>query len=101
WLLKDPEFFAAVQIVKDGGENNLHAHTNSNQMYFVLAGHVRFHGPGDTVIGDYGPNEGVFIPGGARYWFEKTGAEDLQLLQVVSIAGKSERIDCDPQKGWM
>ena len=102
WLVKDPQFTVAVQIVKDGGENNLHFHTNASQVYFVIAGQVRFHGVGDCVIADLGSQQGIFIPAGARYWFEKTGEDDLQMLQIVSRAGgKSERLDIQPKKEWM
>ena len=101
WLLKDPQVTVNVQIVKDGGENNLHYHTNANQVYFVIAGRVRFNGVRDTVISELGPQEGIFIPAGARYWFEKTGPEDLQVLHIVARTGKSERLDIAPQKDWM
>jgi mannose-6-phosphate isomerase-like protein (cupin superfamily) len=102
WLLKDPQVTVAVQIVKNGGENNLHYHTNASQVYFVLAGGVRFNGVADSVISELGPQQGIFIPAGARYWFEKTGSEDLQMLQIVSRSGgKSERLDIQPKKEWM
>jgi mannose-6-phosphate isomerase-like protein (cupin superfamily) len=102
WLLKDPQFTVAVQIVKDGGENNLHYHTNASQVYFVIAGQVRFNGVDDSVISELGPQQGIFIPAGARYWFEKTGSEDLQMLQIVARSGgKSERLDIQPKKEWM
>src|ERR1700759_1695480 len=49
----------AVQIVKKhGGENNLHYHTSSASFWMVLKGRVRFYGPGDVLIGEYGPPEG-------------------------------------------
>ena len=102
WLLRDPQFTVAVQIVKDGGENNLHYHTNASQVYFVIAGGVRFNGVGDSVISELGPQQGIFIPAGARYWFEKTGSEDLQMLQIVARSGgSSERLDIQPKKEWM
>src|SRR5262249_54148683 len=50
----------AVQVVKKhGGENNLHYHTTSASFWMVLKGRVRFYGPGDVVIGEFGPNEGT------------------------------------------
>ena len=92
-----------VQIVKDGGENNLHYHTNSDTTWMVLKGRVRFYGLGDKPIGEYGPGEGILMPGGARYWFEKTGDEELHLLQVVAAepGAKGERINIDQHKDWM
>jgi mannose-6-phosphate isomerase-like protein (cupin superfamily) len=48
---------ALVQIVRDGGENNLHYHTNSDTTWMVMKGRVRFYGLGDKLIGEYGPGE--------------------------------------------
>ena len=92
-----------VQIVKDGGENNLHYHTNTDTSWVVLKGRVRFYGLGDELIGEYGPSEGLLIPGGARYWFEKAGDGTLELLQVVAVetGAKGERINIERHKGWM
>jgi mannose-6-phosphate isomerase-like protein (cupin superfamily) len=93
-----------VQVVREGGENNLHYHTNSDTTWLVLKGRARFYGVGDKLIGEYGPHEGVLMPGGARYWFEKAGDETLELLQVVGVTpdgGKSERVNLDPHKAWM
>jgi len=93
-----------VQVVKEGGENNLHYHQNSDTCWFVLKGRVRYYGVGDVVIGEFGPHEGILIPGGARYWFEKVGSEDLEILQMNAVnigKGKSERINLEPHKGWM
>ena len=72
-----------VQIVKEGGENNLHYHTGGDTSWMVLKGAARFYGVGDKLIGELGPNEGILLPGGSRYWFEKVGSEDLEILQIV------------------
>ena len=94
----------AVQTVKDGGENNLHYHSNGDQCYFVLKGRVRFHGPENHVYGEFGPHEGIVIPAGSRYWFEKVGDEDLEVLQSFG-RDKSmpdmARINLEPHKQWM
>ena len=102
-LAKSDRLRALVQIVRDGGENNLHYHTNSDTCWVVLQGRVRFYGVGDKLIGEYGPKEGILIPEGSRYWFEKTGDEDLEILQMVGIVagGKGERINIDQHKAWM
>src|SRR5262245_66613416 len=77
----------AVQVVKKhGGENNLHYHTNSASFWMVLKGRVRFYGPGDVVLGEFGPNEGMITPRYSRYWFENVGEEDLEILQVAAFA---------------
>jgi mannose-6-phosphate isomerase-like protein (cupin superfamily) len=94
-----------VQIVRDGGENNLHYHTNSETNWMVLRGRARFYGINDVLLADLGPQESIFLPGGARYWFEKTGSDDLEILQMVAIDrrddGRDTRINVDHHKGWM
>jgi len=93
-----------VQIVKEGGENNLHYHTGGDNCWMVLKGGARFYGVGDKLIADLGPNEGILLPGGSRYWFEKTGNEDLEILQIVCKEqrnAKTERINLDKHKDWM
>ena len=90
-----------VQTIRDGGENNMHYHTNSETMWMVLRGRARFYGIGDAIIGELGPEEGIFLPGGSRYWFEKVGNEDLELLQTVATEGEDLRINVDAHKDWM
>ena len=92
-----------VQIVREGGENNLHYHTNSDTTWLVLRGRARFYGPGDVLLGEFGEREGILMPGGARYWFEKAGEGDLEILQIVAKVpdAKSERINVDSHKDWM
>jgi len=93
-----------VQIVKEGGENNLHYHTGGDTVWLVLKGGARFYGIGDKLLGELGPQGGILLPGGARYWFEKVGAEDLEILQIVckeSREAKPQRINLEQHKDWM
>src|SRR5215208_168531 len=86
---------------KNGGENNLHYHTNAASFWIVLKGRVRFYGPNDVLIGEFGPHEGTITPRYARYWFENVGEEDLEILQVSAFsegAKNSGRTDAAPQK---
>ena len=93
-----------VQIVTEGGENNLHYHLNSDTTWMVLHGRVRFYGVGDVLLAELGPQESIFLPGGSRYWFEKSGPEDLEILQMVGIdkhGGSPDRINVERHKDWM
>jgi hypothetical protein len=67
-----------------------------------LKGRVRFYGPGDKLIGEFGPHEGTITPRYARYWFENAGDEDLEILQVGAYADinsdSTGRIDSAPQR---
>jgi mannose-6-phosphate isomerase-like protein (cupin superfamily) len=93
-----------VQIVKkNGGENNLHYHTNSDSFWMVLKGRIRFYGPDNKLIGEFGPHEGTVTPRYSRYWFENAGDEDAELLQIAALArpGLTEttgRTDLEPQR---
>ena len=92
---------ASVQILKNGADNNLHYHPNMDLIYMVLKGKVEFYGPGDTLIGSYGPNEGLLLPENSRYWFKSLGDEEAWLLQIAGYPkGKeaSKRIPCEPPK---
>ncbi len=75
-----------VQIVRKGGENNLHTHDGMDGFWLVLKGRVRFYGPGDVVIGEFGQHEGILLPAGEPYWFESAeSGEDLELLQMAAF----------------
>ena len=92
-----------VQIVKkNGGENNMHYHSNGDSFWMVLKGRVRFYGPGDVVTGEYGPMEGVCTPAYSRYWFENCGDDVLEILYISGLTnakiGVSERIDLEAQR---
>ena len=90
----------AVQIVKEGGDNNLHSHTGMDGFWMVLKGAVRFYGARDEVLGEFGVHEGIVMPRNAEYWFESCGDEDLELLQVVAFDRdvKNERVDVNARK---
>ena len=93
--------FSAIQIVKEGGENNLHSHAGMDGLWFVLAGRVRFYGEGDEIIGEFGKHEGVLIPRGVAYWFESADLDEpLEILQVESFAKGEDnsRIDYAPRR---
>ncbi len=91
-----------VQTVKEGGENNLHYHTDADSFWMVLKGRVRFYGVGDELLGEYGPHEGLMTPAYSRYWFESCGDEELELLQIGAFSGaeikSTGRTDCEPQR---
>jgi mannose-6-phosphate isomerase-like protein (cupin superfamily) len=92
---------ASIQVLKKGGDNNLHYHPNMDLIYMVLKGKIRFYGPDDAVIGDYGPNQGLLLPENTRYWFKSLGEEEAWLLQIAGYpkgAEASRRIPCEAPK---
>ncbi len=100
-LAQSPLIRGRVQIVQEGGENNLHSHTGMDGFWFVLAGKVKFYGPGDVLIGEYGKHEGILIPAGLEYWFESSDPnEALEILQMAGFEKgvKATRNDVAAQK---
>jgi mannose-6-phosphate isomerase-like protein (cupin superfamily) len=92
-----------VQVVKDGGENNLHSHTGDDAFWYVMSGAVKFYGEGDKVIGEFNKGEGILIPRGFKYWFESSSSEPLEILRVTAKDQKVEnqRVDHSAKKQWM
>jgi mannose-6-phosphate isomerase-like protein (cupin superfamily) len=92
-----------VQVVKSGGENNLHTHPGEDAFWYVLNGAVRFYGEGDQVIGVYNKGEGILIPRGFKYWFESASDEPLEVIRVGARdqTKKLERVNASPIKEWM
>jgi mannose-6-phosphate isomerase-like protein (cupin superfamily) len=75
---------ASVQVLREGGENNLHSHEASDGLWFVLRGSVKWYGDGDALVATLNQHDGVLVPRGTPYWFEQTGDEPLELLHVTS-----------------
>lgn len=84
-MVRSDTMLAVVQIIKEGGEQELHSHGGQDGFWFVLKGSVRFYGEGDVELAALGPHEGIFIPRNFLYWFEAVGDEVLELLQVESL----------------
>ena len=82
WLGKTDRLFATIQVITKGGETNLHSHTHLDGLWYVLKGRGRFYSDETTLAADLGPGEGVLIPRGVKYWFESSGDEPLEILQV-------------------
>jgi mannose-6-phosphate isomerase-like protein (cupin superfamily) len=99
-LAKTPIIRGRVQIIGEGGENNLHSHKGMDGFWMVLEGKVKFYGPGDVLIGEFGKHEGILIPAGAEYWFESSSEEPLEILQMAGFDKnvKLERVDAAPVK---
>ena len=51
-----------VQVVRDGGENNLHYYKTNDGFWLVLGGRAKFYGPGDVELGEFARHEGIMIP---------------------------------------
>jgi mannose-6-phosphate isomerase-like protein (cupin superfamily) len=92
-----------VQVVKGGGENNLHTHTGEDAFWIVLSGAVKFYGEGDQVIAELKKTEGILIPRGFKYWFESASDEPLEIIRVAARDQNTEnkRVNMAALKPWM
>lgn len=94
-----------VILPKGKGENNLHYHTESDSFWLVIRGKVAFYGPGDKLIGEFGPMEGTTTPRFFRYWFANCGEDDLEMLHVFAYAKPGQtntgRTDAAPRKDYV
>ena len=92
-----------VQVVKSGGENNLHTHTGEDAFWYVINGAVKFYGEGDKLIGEYKKGEGLLVPRGFKYWFESASNDPLEILRVTAKDQNidNKRVDLSPKKQWM
>jgi len=95
-LVRTDHLNSGVQVVADGGETNLHAHTSQDEIWFVLSGAATFYTQNDAIVATLRQNEGLLIPHGAPYWFESSSDENLVVLRfgaAVPEAGPDQRID--------
>ena len=91
-----------VQVVKDGGENNLHTHTGDDAFWYVMNGAVKFYGEGDKLIGEFKKGEGILIPRGFQYWFESSPASRWKSFaspRRIRPSKTSESISPRPSNG--
>lgn len=86
-----------VQVVRHGGETNLHAHVGFDSMWFVLSGKAAFYDEDERkyVLNQH---EMIALPSGTKYWFESIGDEPLEVLHIVGRdpRTKQERVDVTP-----
>ena len=105
-LARTDRMMAAVQVLMDGGENNLHSHPHQDGFWMVLRGRARFYGEDNQLIAELAQHEGILVPRGARYWFETASSEPLELLQVEAFNKplkepreiSEDRVDHEPRK---
>jgi mannose-6-phosphate isomerase-like protein (cupin superfamily) len=100
-LVRTDHLNSGVQVVAEGGETNLHAHSSQDEIWFVLSGAATFYTAGDAIVARLGKHQGLLIPHGAPYWFESSSDENLVILRfgaAVPEAGPDRRIDMQERK---
>jgi len=81
-LVNSDVVMAEMQIVSEGGENNMHSHPATDGFWWVVRGRrvLRRERRAD---GRRRRRRSV-VPRGVPYWFEKGGDEPLHLLHVAA-----------------
>lgn len=99
-LVTSDVVMAEMQIVTEGGENNLHSHPATDGFWWVVRGCARFYDEHDQPT-EVHAEQGIFVPRGVPYWFEKGGDEPLHLLHVAAkskdLADQPRRINHRPR----
>jgi mannose-6-phosphate isomerase-like protein (cupin superfamily) len=100
-LVRTDHLNSGVQVVANGGETNLHAHSSQDEIWFVLSGEATFYTEGDTIVARLGQHDGLLIPHNVPYWFESSSDENLVIMRFgasVPEAGPDRRIDWEERK---
>jgi mannose-6-phosphate isomerase-like protein (cupin superfamily) len=101
-LVRTDHINSGVQVVAEGGETNLHAHTSQDEIWFVLSGIATFYTEGNAVVARLVQHQGLLVPHGVAYWFESSSDENLVILRfgaAVAGAGPDRRIDIQ-ERTW-
>jgi mannose-6-phosphate isomerase-like protein (cupin superfamily) len=100
-LVRTDHLNSGVQVVADGGETNLHAHSSQDEIWFVLSGEATFYTEGDRIVARLRAHDGLLIPHNVPYWFESSSDENLVIMRCgasVPEAGPDRRIDWQERK---
>ncbi len=95
-LVRTDHLNSGVQVVAQGGETNLHAHSSQDEIWFVLSGEATFYTVDDAVVARLGKHQGLLIPHNSPHWFESSSEENLVIMRFgasVPEAGPDRRID--------
>jgi mannose-6-phosphate isomerase-like protein (cupin superfamily) len=95
-LVRTDHLNSGVQVVANGGETNLHAHSSQDEIWFVLSGAATFYTEGDRIVARLEQHDGLLIPHNVPYWFESSSDENLVIMRFgasVPEAGPDRRID--------
>ena len=87
-LTKSENLRTSVQILGPDYRENLHSHDNIDGFWLVLSGSVAFYGPDDTILGEFGALEGIFIPRKMQYRYMSTSEKPAEILQVLSFQAR-------------
>ena len=81
-LFDSPKYFCDLYCLKNGQDQRIHSHADSDKIYFVLRGKGTFHIAGEEK--DLGPGEMVIARPGEAHGVRNAAFEDLVLLVFMT-----------------
>jgi mannose-6-phosphate isomerase-like protein (cupin superfamily) len=81
-----------VKRYVDGGENEMHCHSDQDHVFYVLQGQVMFHLEREENVVVVNQHDAVLLPRMAYYWFKSTGDEKLIMLRVSNSKENRSRL---------
>jgi mannose-6-phosphate isomerase-like protein (cupin superfamily) len=87
-----------VQVVKNGGENNLHTHTGEDAFWYVISGAVKSHKATKRSVNI---KRRRLMARGYKYWFESVAKTRNPRVTAKDQNIDNKRVDLSPQKQWM
>jgi len=85
-LAETENMWAWMKVFASGGENIIHAHTNEDHMFIILAGRAIFYGPNGEEK-EVGCNDGLMLPAGTLYRFHASSDEPLVIVRIGCRGG--------------
>ena len=87
------ELSGVIKRYESGGENRMHSHPTEDHAFYILDGEATFHLEEDGNVVVVGKHQAVFLPKGARYWFQSSGDSKLVILRTGTQTGSDRIID--------
>ena len=87
------ELSGVIKRYESGGENRMHSHPAEDHAFYILDGEATFHLEEDGNVVVVGKHQAVFLPKGARYWFQSSGDSKLVILRTGTQTGSDRIID--------
>ncbi len=90
-LLQTRRLSVIEERVPPGSSESPHYHRYATQLFYLLAGNVRFRHATETL--ELGPGDAVHVPPGVVHSLENTGSSEAVLLVVSNPESHSDRYE--------
>lgn len=94
YLLKSHTLSVIEEVMPPGTAEQLHYHTTSQQLFYVLSGTATFDIDGETVV--VGANESLHIQNGIRHRIRNESNGELRFLVISQPPSHDDRVNLSP-----